>query len=76
MEMGILRAKIREKLGIQSHSTFFGLFGGKKIALCLEKGDVQRLKNFFVYNLWSWNILYLGGDAIILLSVLEWLASN
>ena len=28
---------------------------------------VQRLKNFFVYNLWSWNILYLGGEAITLL---------
>ena len=28
---------------------------------------LQRLKNFFMYNLWSWNILYLGGEVIILL---------
>ena len=38
--------------------------------------DVQRLKNFFVYNLWSWRRLYLGGEAITLLGFLEWLASN
>ena len=35
---GLLRAKKREKLGVQSHYVFFGLFGGKEIALCLEKG--------------------------------------
>ena len=35
---GLLRAKKREKLGVQSHCVFFGLFGGREIALCLEKG--------------------------------------
>ena len=35
---GLLRAKKREKVGVQSHYVFFGLFGGKEIVLCLEKG--------------------------------------
>ena len=38
--------------------------------------DFQRLKNFFVYNLWNWNKLYLGGEVITLLGFLELLASN
>ena len=28
---------------------------------------VQRLNNSFVYNLWSWNMLYLGEEASSLL---------
>ena len=38
--------------------------------------EVQRLKNFFVYNLWSWNRFYLGEETLTLLGFLEWLASN
>ena len=34
---GLLRAKRREKLSVQSHCAVFGLFRGKEIALCLEK---------------------------------------
>ena len=37
---------------------------------------MQRLKNSFVYNLWSWNMMYLGEDAYSLLAFLEWLASS
>ena len=35
---GLLRAKRREKLDVQSQYSFFCLFGGKEIALYLEKG--------------------------------------
>ena len=37
---------------------------------------VQRLKNSFVYNLWSWNRMYLGEETFSLVGFLEWLASN
>ena len=37
---------------------------------------VQRLKLSFVYNLWSWNRLYLDEEASSLVGFLEWLASN
>ena len=31
---------------------------------------VQRLKNSFVYNLWSWNMMYLSEKAYSLLAFL------
>ena len=36
---------------------------------------IQRLKNSFVYNLWSWNRLYVGEEASTFLGFLEWMAS-
>ena len=41
-----------------------------------ETLTVQRLKLNFVYNLWSWNRVYLGEEASSLIGFLEWLASN
>ena len=37
---------------------------------------VQRLKLNFVYNMWSWNRVYLGEEASSVIGFLEWLASN
>ena len=46
------------------------------IAFKEEKLVVQRLKYYFVYNLWSWNRSYLGDEVFSLIGFLEWLASN
>ena len=43
------------------------------------RGDVlniQKLKNFFVCNLWSWIKLYLGEESLSLIGFLEWVAST
>ena len=37
---------------------------------------IQKLKNSFVYNLWSWARVYIGGESLSLLDFLEWLAST
>ncbi|KAJ9678521.1 hypothetical protein PVL29_020644 [Vitis rotundifolia] len=37
--------------------------------------NVQKLKNFFVCNLWSWAKLYVGEEAFSLIGFLEWIAS-
>ena len=37
--------------------------------------NVQKLKNSFVCNLWSWAKLYVGEEAFSLIGFLEWLAS-
>ena len=36
---------------------------------------VQKLKCNFVYNLWSWNRIYLGDQATDAVDFMEWLAS-
>ena len=38
--------------------------------------DIQKLKNSFVCNLWSWARLYIGEERVSLIGFLEWLASN
>ena len=38
--------------------------------------DIQKLKNSFVCNLWSWARLYIGEARLSLIGFLEWLASN
>ena len=38
--------------------------------------DVQKLKHSFVYNLWSWNSLYIYEEISSLISFLEWLAAS
>ena len=38
--------------------------------------DIQKLKNSFVCNLWSWARLYIGETRLSLIGFLEWLASN
>ena len=37
---------------------------------------IQKLKNSFVCNLWSWARVYIGGESLSLLDFLEWLAST
>ena len=36
----------------------------------------QKLKNFFVCNLWSWARLYIGEESLSLIGFLEWYAST
>ena len=36
---------------------------------------IQKLKNSFVCNLWSWATVYIGEESSSLLGFLEWLAS-
>ena len=38
--------------------------------------DVQKLKHSFVYNLWSWNRLYIGEEISSLIGFLEWVATS
>ena len=38
--------------------------------------DIQKLKNFFVCNLWSLARLYIGEESLSLIGFLEWLAST
>ena len=38
--------------------------------------NIQKLKNFFVCNLWSWAKLYLGEEAFSHIGFLEWVAST
>ena len=38
--------------------------------------NVQKLKNFFVCNLWSWAKLYVGEEAFSLIGFLEWITST
>ena len=38
--------------------------------------DVQKLKHSFVYNLWSWNSLYIGKEISSLIGFLEWVAAS
>ena len=38
--------------------------------------DVQKLKHSFVYNLWSWNSLYIGEEIYSLIGFLEWVAAS
>ena len=38
--------------------------------------NVQKLKNSFVCNLWSWAKLYVGEEAFSLIGFLEWIAST
>ena len=38
--------------------------------------DIQKLKNSFVCNLWSWARLYIGEESLSLIGFLEWLAST
>ena len=37
---------------------------------------VQRLKHYFVFNLWVWNNMYIGEEISSLIGFLEWLASK
>ena len=38
--------------------------------------DVQKLKHSFVFNLWSWNSLYIGEEISSLIGFLDWLATS
>ena len=38
--------------------------------------DIQKFKNFFVCNLWSWARVYIGEDTYSPLGFLEWLAAT
>ena len=38
--------------------------------------DVQKLKLSFVYNLWSWNSLYIDEEISSLIGFLEWVAAS
>ncbi|WJZ93749.1 hypothetical protein VitviT2T_012666 [Vitis vinifera] len=38
--------------------------------------SIQKLKNSFVCNLWSWARVYIGEESSSLIGFLEWLASN
>ena len=38
--------------------------------------SIQKLKNSFVCNMWSWARVYIGEESSSLLGFLEWLASN
>ena len=38
--------------------------------------DVQKLKHSFVYNLWSWNSLYIDEEISSLIGFLYWVAAS
>ena len=46
------------------------------IAFRDETMDVQKLKHFFVYNLWNLNSLYIGEEIPSLIGFLDWLATS
>ena len=38
--------------------------------------NIQKLKNYFVCNLWNWAKVYLGEESFSLIGLLEWIAST
>ena len=67
----------KEEKDLELHPVVYFLDGmeGKK-RLTFREGSlaIQKLKNSFVYNLWSWARVYMGEESSSLLGFLEWLA--
>ena len=38
--------------------------------------DIQKLEHSFVYNLWSWNSLFIGEEISSLIGFLDWVATS
>ena len=72
--MGKKRKKIWKSIPL----CIFWTVWNKRNRLTFRGGvlDIQKLKNFFVCNLWSWARLYIGEESLFLLGFLEWLAST
>ena len=68
-----------KRYGNSSRCVFFGTVWKGRNKLAFEGGggvlDIQKLKNSFVCNLWSWARLYIGEESLSLIGFLEWLAS-
>ena len=47
-----------------------------RIAFRDGRVGVLKLKHSFVYNLWSWNSLYIGEKISSLIGFLEWVAAS
>lgn len=70
------RGKIWEKLGNQFLCVFFGQFRKKNRMTFKDQSlALKKLKHSFVHNIWSWNKVYLKGEANSLIVFLEWLIS-
>lgn len=72
---GPLWGKRKERPGILFHCACFQC-GRREIVQPLKMGlYVQKLKHSFVYNVWNWNRMLLGGEAHLLIGFLGWMAS-
>ena len=52
-----------------------GMEGMNRLAFREGSLAIQKLKNSFVCNLWSWDRVYIGEESSSLLGFLEWLAA-
>ena len=69
----------KEEKDLEFHSVMYFLDGMKgKNRLASRGGSlaIQKLKNSFVYNLWSWARVYIGEESSSLLGFLAWLAAT
>ena len=53
-----------------------GLEGKEYVSFQGGSLDIQKFKNSFVCNLWSWARVYIGEETYSLLGFLEWLAAT
>ena len=70
--------KKRKKIWISILLCIFWMVWKEMNRLAFREGSlaVQKLKNSFVCDLWSWARLYIGEELFSLIGFLEWLAST
>ena len=70
--------KKREKIWYPIPLCIFWTIWKEKNRLAFKGGslDIQKFKNYFVCNLWSWTRVYMGEKSSPLLIFLEWLAAT
>ena len=71
--MGKKRKKLRKSIPLY----IFWMIWKERNRLAFRGGgalNIQKLKNFFVCNLWSCAKLYLGEESLSLIGFLEWVA--
>ncbi|WKA02253.1 hypothetical protein VitviT2T_020466 [Vitis vinifera] len=75
---GSFVGKKRKKIWKSIPLCIFWTVWKERNRLAFKGGElhIQKLKNFFVCNLWGWSRLDIGEDSISLLGFLEWLAST
>ena len=67
----------KEEKDLELHLVVYFLDGMKERNRLAFRGGslaIQKLKNSFVCNLWSWAKVYMGEESSSLLGFLEWLA--
>ena len=73
--MGRSWVKFVKRLGKRPLYVYFGQCGRHMLAFDNEELSIQRLKNSFVCNVWSWSRLSIDMNPISHVSFIDWLGS-